>query len=146
MTKDVLISIAGLQYEMEGDEAIEMISAGEYYFRNHKHYVIYEELLEESESITSTVKCSIKITNERIEVIKKGPAAVHMIFEIGQNHMTYYSTPFGDLMIGVTTKSIELHEKENLIEAKLTYALDMNYQFVSDCNLVIKIMAREGRG
>lgn len=146
MTKDVLISIAGLQYEMEGDEAIEMISAGEYYFRNHKHYVIYEELLEESESITSTVKCSIKITNERIEVIKKGPAAVHMIFEIGQNHMTYYSTPFGDLMIGVTTKSIELHEKEHLIEAKLTYALDMNYQFVSDCNLVIKIMAREGRG
>ena len=79
---------------------------------------------------------------KQIEVIKKGPAAVHMIFELGQNHMTYYSTPYGDLMIGVTTNSIRLKETENLIEAQLTYALDMNYQFVSDCNLTIKISAK----
>lgn len=139
MTKEVLVSIAGLQYEIEGDEAIEMISTGEYYYRNHKHYVIYDELLEESESITSTVKCTIKITEKQIEVIKKGPTAVHMMFELGQNHMTYYSTLFGDLMIGVTTKSIHLQESDDLIEAQLAYALDMNYQFVSNCNLTIKI-------
>jgi uncharacterized beta-barrel protein YwiB (DUF1934 family) len=143
MTKEVLVSIAGLQYENEGDEAIEMISIGEYYFRNQKHYVIYDELLEGSENVTSTVKCTIKMTDKQIEVIKKGPAAVHMIFELGQNHMTYYATPYGDLMIGITTKAICLQESDDLIEAKLTYAIDMNYQFVSDRNLTIKITKKK---
>jgi uncharacterized beta-barrel protein YwiB (DUF1934 family) len=142
MTKEVLVSIAGLQYEIEGEEAIEIISAGEYYFRNGKHYIIYDEMLEESESMTSVVKCTIKMTEKQIEVIKKGPASVHMIFELGQNHMTYYSTPFGDLMIGITTKTISIQEEEGLILAQLTYALDMNYQFVSDCNLTVKIIAK----
>ena len=143
MTKEVLVSIAGLQYEQEGEEAIELISAGEYYFRNGKHYVIYEELLEEQEGgATATVKCTLKLSEKQVEVIKKGPTAVHMIFELDQNHMTYYSTPYGDLMIGITTNSIQMKENENTMEIEINYGLDMNFQFVSDCKLTIKIKPR----
>lgn len=143
MTKEVLVSIAGLQYEYEGEGAIELISTGEYYYRNNKHYVLYDEIIENQEDdITSTVKCTLKLSENQVEVIKKGPAAVHMIFELGQNHMTYYSTPYGDLMIGITTNSIKIEESEDAIEVELTYGLDMNYQFVSDCNLTIKITAK----
>lgn len=143
MTKEVLVSIAGLQYENESDGAIELISTGKYHFRNGKHYVTYEELLEDKEDdATETVKCTLKLSQKQIEVIKSGPAAVHMIFELGQNHMTYYSTPYGDLMIGITTNSIKLTEADDMIEAELTYALDMNYQFVSDCKLSIKVKAK----
>lgn len=143
MTKEVLVSIAGLQYEYEGEGAIELISTGEYYYRNNKHYVLYDEIIENQEDdITSTVKCTLKLSENQVEVIKKGPAAVHMIFELGQNHMTYYSTPYGDLMIGITTNSIKIEESEDAIEVELTYGLDMNYQFVSDCNLTIKIKAK----
>ncbi|MDD5934672.1 MAG: DUF1934 domain-containing protein [Clostridiales bacterium] len=143
MTKEVLVSIAGLQYENESDEAIELISTGEYYFRNNKHYVMYDELLEDKEGdSTATVKCTLKISEKQIEVIRKEPAAVHMIFELGQNHMTYYSTPYGDLMMGITTNSIKIEENEDVIDVELTYALDMNYQFVSDCKLTIKIKSK----
>ena len=143
MTKEVLVSIAGLQYEQEGEEAIELISAGEYYFRNGKHYVIYEELIQEQEGgSSSTVKCTLKLSNKQVEVIKKGPAAVHMIFELGQNHMTYYSTPYGDLMIGITTNSIQMIESDNAMEVEINYGLDMNFQFVSECKLTIKIKQR----
>ncbi len=143
MTKEVLVSIAGLQYENESDGAIELISTGEYYFRNGKHYIIYEELLEDKEEdSTETVKCTLKISRNQIEVIKSGSSAVHMIFELGQNHMTYYSTPYGDLIMSTTTNSIQITEAEDVIEAELTYTLDMNYQFVSDCKLSIKVKAK----
>lgn len=144
MTKEVLVSIAGLQYELEGEEAIEMISAGEYYFRNGKHFILYEEILDEgSKDTTAMVKCTLKISETQVEVIKKGPAAVHMIFELGKNHMTYYSTPYGDLLIGITTNSIHINEQEKRIDVELTYGLDMNYQFISDCNLTIAIVAKQ---
>lgn len=139
MTKDVLVSISGLQYDIEGDEAIELISTGTYYLKNQKHYVQYEEMLEGDQAATQTVKCMLKITEKQIELTKKGPAAVHMVFELGENHMTYYSTPYGDLLLGITTKSIALSEEEDMLRVDLVYGLDMNYQYVADCNLTIQV-------
>ena len=53
MTEDILISVRGLhtldieQEEEETDE-LEMTMSGKYYFRNGKHYVLFEETDEES--------------------------------------------------------------------------------------------------
>ena len=65
MTKEVLVSISGLQFELDEKEteAIEVICPGEYYFRNGKHYIIYEELIEE-EGINAVTKCTLKITEK----------------------------------------------------------------------------------
>lgn len=41
MTKDVLLSIKGLQIgENEQNDTIEVISPGDYYFRNGKHFYV----------------------------------------------------------------------------------------------------------
>lgn len=143
MTKEVIVSIAGLQYETEQEEAIEVISLGEYYFRNGKHFVLYDELLDQESAPDKTVRCTLKISKNQVELTKKGEAASHMVFELGKSHMNYYTTPYGDLMIGVTTKSIEIVETEKEIMVELLYALDINYQYVSECNLTIKITERE---
>ena len=48
MTKDVLLSLRGLQFDavsMDGDK-IETILPAEYYKRNDSHYVIYDEAVE----------------------------------------------------------------------------------------------------
>lgn len=144
MTKEVIVSIAGLQYESEEEEAIEVISLGEYYFRNGKHFVLYDELLDQENVPAKTVRCTLKISKQQVELTKKGEAASHMVFELGKSHMNYYATPYGDLMIGVTTKSIDVNESEKEVKVELVYALDINYQYVSECNLKIKITNREG--
>ena len=143
MTKDVIVSISGLQYEVNGDEAVEVISRGEYYFRNKKHFIKYEEMIDEGEMPGKLVDCLLKISQDRIDMIKKGASNVHMIFEQGKSHMTYYNTPFGDLMLGVTTKTIDIKEEENELLATLTYGLDINYEHVSDCVLTIKVLSSE---
>ena len=47
MTKDVIVSISGLQMPAEGEaEPVEVITVGDYYQKNGKHYVLYEEVNE----------------------------------------------------------------------------------------------------
>lgn len=139
MKKDVLVSISGLQFEIDKEEAVEIISAGEYYNRNGKHYILYDEILEEVEGITN---CTLKISDKQVSIQKKGANNVHMIFEVNRKNLTYYSTPFGDLQIGINTTSIKVIEEENQILVNIQYELDINYSHVSDCEIQVKITSR----
>ena len=45
MTKDVVVSLKGLQLAPDQQsDAVEVIAPGEYYIRNNKHYVLFEEI------------------------------------------------------------------------------------------------------
>lgn len=150
MKKDVLVSISGLQYEVDKleqtdktDEAgeVEVISVGEYYFRNDKHFILYEEVLEGIEGVTS---CTIKISEKQIDIIKRGANNAHMIFMLNKKNNTLYQTPFGSLQVGVYTTSIDVMEEEDKIEVHIKYGLDINYSHISDCEISIKITSKNG--
>lgn len=143
MTKNVLISIAGLQFEMDQEEALEVISPGEYYYRNGKHYIIYDEVDCDYEGKKGISKSTIKISEEQIEIMKKGLSNVHMVFELGKKNMTYYQTPVGTLMIGLDTTKIDVVEKENEIGINMEYGLDVNYNYISDCSIQIKVSGKD---
>ena len=51
MNKDVLISINGLQVAEGTDDSVEVVTVGEYYNRNDKHYIIYEDIDEDPKVI-----------------------------------------------------------------------------------------------
>lgn len=142
MKKDVLVSISGLQFEIDKEEAVEVISVGEYYNRNGKHYILYDEILEEIEGVTN---CILKISDKQVSIQKKGASNVHMIFEVNRKNITYYNTPFGDLQIGIHTTSIKVAEEEEQIIVNIKYELDINYSHVSDCEIQIKITSRKCR-
>ena len=79
----------------------------------------------------------IKMSEKAMEVRKKGLVNVHMVFEQGKKNMTYYTTPFGTLQMGIAATGMELHESENGLDMKVDYALDMNDEHVADCYLAI---------
>ena len=137
MTKNVLISIAGLRYDATEEDVVEVISRGEYYYKNGKHYAIYDEVSEELPNIPT--KCIMKMASNKIEIIKNGESNVHMVFEINQSNYTCYTTPFGELMLGIRTQSISIEESTDQITINLRYQLDINYEYASDCDLKIKI-------
>ena len=70
MTKEVLLTIAGLQL-LEGEEGlpVEVVTAGNYYHRNGKHYILYDEVVE---GCSGHVHNTVKIGEESLEVLKKG--------------------------------------------------------------------------
>ena len=50
MTKDVLVSVRGAHIADGETNNLEVITAGSYYFKNGKHYIIYDEILEGEEA------------------------------------------------------------------------------------------------
>lgn len=142
MTKDVLVSIKGMQFmgiEDEPDEPIEIMTGGEYYFRNGSHYIKYEEVFEDCAETTSNL---VKIKPDRIEVRKRGAANVHMIFEENKKNITYYETPFGKIQMGVSTTGIHVKEEEEKMHICIEYTLDMNDAYVADCTLDMNVLSK----
>ena len=145
MTKDILISIKGLKFESGSDEAVEMIAPGEYFFRNGKHYVLYEEIAESPDGDNDISKNTVKISKDQVEIMKKGGSNVHMVFQENQKNLTYYTTPFGQLMISIFTNHINIKEKDEVIEITLRYDLEINQTFVSDCEINMFIIAKDAQ-
>lgn len=144
MTEDILISVRGLhtldieQEEEETDE-LEMTMPGKYYFRNGKHYVLFEETDEESQSV---VKNRFKLSEDRLEISKKGAMNTTMTFQRGEKSSGWYGTPVGDVQLGIEVTDMQLMEGEDEIEMNVAYALEMNSEHVSDSRIRLRIMER----
>lgn len=136
MEKEVNVFIKGIQILDGEEEPVEVICPGLYYKKGEKHYVVYEE---SNDSFEEPNKNTLKITPNCVEVIKRGMGASHMVFEINKKNMTYYQTPFGEMIMGISTDEIVFSEKEEQIKVEVAYGLEVNYQFVADCRICIVI-------
>lgn len=140
MTKEVIITICGLQNGPETDgEPIELIVPGEYFYRNNKHYILYDEVMEGESQVT---KNRIKISNGQMELNKSGVVNVNMVFEENVKNITQYYTPYGALSMGIDGKKVEIQESEHEIDVKAEYGMEMNGEFVADCNISINIKSK----
>lgn len=143
MTKEVLLAITGMQFDLTAEESnIQNITAAEYYERNNSRYVLFEEADEDSGQKT---KGMLKFRENLLEVTKSGFINVHMIFEENKKSLTNYATPFGDILIGIDTRKITLSEEDKKILLDVEYALEANYEFLADCQIKIEITGRENR-
>lgn len=138
MDKNVLIHVRGLQLMDPdgGDEPLEIVVPGEYYYRNGSHYLRYEEMMEDFPEPTINY---IKMGEGTMEVRKKGLVNVHMVFEQGKKNMTFYTTPFGTIQMGIAATNLDLDEGKDGLNMKVDYALDMNEQHVADCYLSVQV-------
>lgn len=145
MTKEVLLTIAGLHLDAFSDEPddenvpIEVITPATYYLKNGKHYLLYDELIE---GMPGKIKNTIKITGDtKLEMKKSGITNTNMVFEKEKINVTQYDTPYGEMMIGVYTKDMKVDVTEDNIDVSIAYALDVNSEKVADCNIVMNIKA-----
>lgn len=141
MTKDVLLGIRGLQFNASEEETnVETVTTAEYYKKNNKHYIIYDELMEGYEGSTKNI---IKFKENHMDLTKKGLVNVHMIFEENKKNITNYSTPFGTIMIGIDAKKVAVKEEENFIKVDVDYALEVNYEHLADCKISMNIHEKD---
>lgn len=140
MTKEVLVSVKGTQFVEAEDDTIELITPGTYYLKNGKHYILYDETLEDIDIVTHN---RVQITPDKIEVFKRGAVETHMVFERGKKTMANYLTPIGLIVLGLTTASLTVEEEENAIHAVINYALEMNGEQVSSCTLGLDVHSKQ---
>jgi len=135
MKKNVVITVRGLQRQVDEDEPVEVISAGTYLRKDDTHYLSYEEADEDGK----LTKNRIKVTSSSVEMTKQGGITTQMIFAEGQKHYACYDTPFGELTLGMTTKSVTVMEENNQISVALRYDLEINDTHMSECELDIEV-------
>lgn len=150
MTKEVILRISGLQQmsmTMEGTgtepvypegpgETVEVITPALYYFKNGKHYILYDEW---DEMLHESTKNKVKVGDNILEVIKSGLVSAHMIFETDRKNTFCYETPFGQLSLGTLARSITTDIEEDHIHIDMEYTLDVNYNPLADYTLTLDL-------
>lgn len=142
MTKDVLVTIKGLQNaEQTGDaEEIEVVAKGDYYYKNGSHFILFEEV---EEGFSQPTKNMIKASKESVELKRKGNINVQMIFEANKKNLTYYETPFGSLQMGIAATRVDVQEQEKSLDINIDYALEFNAEHAADCQISVNVKQKD---
>lgn len=137
MTKDVIVTICGRQFDI-GGEPVELVLPGTYYLKNGKHYVLYEEPQEESGRI---VKNRVKFHDGHFDMVKNGAVSSALKFLVNERTSSLYKTGAGAMMMETDTRNIIISETDNLLHVNVSYDLYINGQFISDCEVDFRVAA-----
>lgn len=124
MNRDVIVKVKGIQGSLNADEAIEMITVGQYFERNGKTYIKYEDRSLYEDQVTAT---TIKIAEDQVSILRHGAANTQMIFEKDREHYTPYETPFGLFELIVRTKDIQVIRDDEGLSLQVDYTIDINH-------------------
>lgn len=136
MTKNVLVYIKGVQADFDG-EAIETACPGTYYFKDGKHYIFYEE---QQEGFTETSKCQLRLQkNACLEIIKKGISNMHLVLDKRKKTSTTYATPYGQFLLDIDTKLLEVRESEQEICICAKYHMEADGSLITRSEIEIRV-------
>ena len=140
MTREVNVTISGLQWDEDREQDnIESVAVGVYFKKNDSHYILYEDRDEESRQ---TSKNRIKYKDNLLELTRQGLVNTHMVFEENKVHMTDYVTPYGHFHLGIRTENVKLEEQEDSIRISAEYKIEIGEEPISTNQINIVIQSR----
>ena len=91
-----------------------------------------------------TIKNKIKISGDNsLEILKTGLSNAHMVFEKDRKNLNYYETPFGQMLVSVNTKKMDISVTDEKIDVLVDYELDVNHAPLADCQIRLNIIPKE---
>ncbi len=141
MTKEIILTISGIHAtDKEADEPIEVLTPGQYYLKNGKHYVLFEEIME---GIDGKIRSTLKFQEDKVELIRNGAASVHMVFQKEQEHQMIYRTPMGPIDISLYTDDIIMDVNEEQMNLEIRYSLKAGGVIISESMLHLNVCPKE---
>lgn len=136
MNRDIRLTIAGLHMGVSGDDNVETTVDAQYFDKDRNRFVIYEE---KDDEFPEPIKSRIKFRDDHLEITRQGLVSTHMVFEKNEKTMADYRMPYGDILLGIDTHSMEFSESGEQILIRVDYSLEINGEHQADCCIVIKI-------
>lgn len=138
----VIVKVRGEQTDAEGEKSrIEMMAEGRHFYRNGKHYVLYQDQVMDGDGQISTV---LKIAPDSLVLMRSGSVVQEQRFDKGQESVSEYQTPFGSLQMAVRTDEMSIVYGTVSGQVDVSYALSINGQVQTLNELHIEIRAAEG--
>lgn len=137
--KNAIIKIKGKQGLDGQEETIELTTVGTIKQHNGEWQLCYDE-----SELSGMEKTSSVITvrgSETVIMERSGGMATRLVIQSGIRNNCYYSTPHGDLMIGLFGESIENNLTMLGGNLKMSYTLDSNLKPISrnEVEITVKI-------
>ena len=135
--KDVLISIKGIQGIDEEKDVIEFTTEGRYGIKDGKYYLYYDEgqMMENCE-----VKTRIFINSPSSLVLQRsGSIKSRMEIEKEKRNSCFYSTPIGELCIGIYGEKLDINLNDSGGSIEMIYTIDSDLRMVSRNEVKITI-------
>lgn len=143
MTKDIILTISGLHaVDGESDEPVEILTPGQYYLKNGKHYILFDEVME---GMNGVIKSRLKISekDKQVELLRNGGATARMVFGEEQEHSTIYNTPVGQLQISIYTEKVGVKVSEDKIDVSICYSVMTGGQVVTESEVNLNVCPKE---
>ena len=142
MNREVELVLSGL-HDTEGasdKNAVKTAQTAQYFKRNDSHYLLYEEKMDEDQA---PCRSRIKFRDHLLELTRQGAVEMHMIFEENKRHVVPYNTPYGQLMLGIETRRVQVEEQEDQICVTVEYILDQEGEPFSESCLKLHIREKQ---
>lgn len=121
----------------EDPQEYELITQGEYSYKNGQHYFVYDET---EISGMDKVKTVIRVSEEMVAIMRYGALKSEMIFKKGKSNVSQYVTPHGTFKMELQTKTITIDMEEPLQGyIDIGYTLVMQSTVESVNHITIKI-------
>ena len=137
MIKDVLITVVGIQGIDGEEDTVELTTEGRFGIKDGKYFLSYDEgqIVE-----AGKVKTKIFINSPDSVVLQRtGDISSRMEITAGERKSCFYSTPVGDICIGIYGENIELDLKENGGNINLVYTIDSDLKLISKNRVKITV-------
>ena len=98
---------------------------------------------QDMEGFDGTCKSRIKFRDNLLELTRQGAVEMHMIFEENKRHVVPYNTPYGQLLLGIETRRVQVEEQEDRICVTVEYILDQEGEPFSESCLKLYIREKQ---
>ena len=138
MTEQRILKITDISSDGENTEKVEMETTCQYYGTKDNYTVEFDEIF--AEDMKSNTVLRVK-DGKCAHLLRRGSINTELIIEKGVRHNCAYSTPYGELMVGITATDFESRKMGTLLRLKMNYTVD----FYGDINQTKEMTVTVGR-
>lgn len=121
MTEERILKITDIASDGETTEKVEMESTCTYYGTEDNYTVEFDEIF--AEDMKSHTILRVKNGN-CAHLLRQGSVNTELIIEQGVRHNCAYSTPYGELMVGITATDFISEMKADGLRLQMNYTVD----------------------
>ena len=127
MTKERLLKIKDVSTDGVDTDTVEMETTCRYYGDDVNYTIEFDEIF--AEDMKSHTVLRVK-DGRCAHLLRRGSVNTELIIEKGVRHNCAYSTPYGELMVGITATDFESRKQGTLLRLRMNYTVD----FYGDIN------------
>ena len=127
MTEERLLKIKDVSSDGVDTDTVEMKTTCRYYGDDVNFTIEFDEIF--AEDMKSHTVLRVK-DGKCAHLLRRGSVNTELIIEKGVRHNCAYSTPYGELMVGITATDFESRKQGTLLRLRMNYTVD----FYGDIN------------